>query len=210
MLRVRVGAMSVVAATVVALTAGVVTMLGVEVRSLRRYERQVRQMKAFPYAGQWVPTVRLATIGGDSVTVGETVAGRAQVLVAFSTTCQFCLATLPQWKWLTDSLNRDARRRFDVVWISASSWDSTRAYVRRHDIGADVAKMPPGKLAAIYKLRAVPLTVVLDRWGRVEHAHASVFANNAAMDSVFVAAYRAAAADSLLAAVAGPSPNARR
>ena len=184
--------------------AGLILALSVEVRTLRGYQRQVQRMKSFPYVGQWVPTTRAATTTGDSVTIGETVPGRAQLLIAFSTTCEYCLATLPRWKQLTDSLRRDERRRFDVVWISASSWDSTRAYAARHGLNGPIVKLPTAKLARVFQIKTVPLTIVLDRWGRVEHAHVSVFKNSVAFDSVFAAASRAAAADSMLAAVPPP------
>jgi peroxiredoxin len=194
---------------ILAVCLALIVILGLQARALRGYQRQVQRMKTLPHAGQWVPTVRVSTIVGDSITIGETTAGRAQVLIAFSTTCEFCMATIPHWKRLTDSLTRDPRSRFDVVWLSASSWDSTRSYASRHGIVAPVAKLPSAKLARVYQIKVVPLTLVIDRWGRVEHAHASLFKNAAALDSVFVAAYRAAAADSLLAS-ASPPRTARR
>jgi len=167
-------------------------------------------MKAFPHAGQWVPTVRAATLAGDSITLGETTSGRAQILIAFSTTCQFCRATLPVWRRLSDSLRRDPKAHFDVVWVSASPWDSTRAYAQAHGITSTVVRMPTPKLARVYQIKSVPLTIVLDRWGRVAHAHASVFKNAAMIDSVYIAAYRAAAVDSTSTAAATPSRSARR
>lgn len=194
-----------------AMAAGaLVVVLSLQVRALRGYQRQVQHMKAYPHGGQWVPAIRAGTLTGDSVTVGETQPGRAQVLVAFSTSCPYCLATLPKWKAMTDSLRHDPQARFDVIWVSASSWDSTRAYVQRHQIDAVVARMPTPKLAKVYQLKTVPLTVVLDQYGRVAHAHASVFANAAAMDSIYLAAYRAVAADSTVVATALSSPILRR
>lgn len=207
-MRTRSGIVSAIPLMLAAFAMGTVLVLGAEVRALRGTQRQVQRMKAFPHAGQWVPTIRVGTLTGDSMTMGETTPGRAQVLIAFSTTCPYCLATLPKWKALTDSLRKDGR--FDVLWISASSWDSTRAYVAQHGITAAVVRMPTAKLARVYQIKAVPLTIVLDRWGRVEHAHASVFNTAAEMDSVFIAANRAAAADSISAAAAIPPRPARR
>jgi len=177
-----------------------VVVLAREVGALRGYRAEVQRMKSLPHAGQYVPTIRAANLRGDSITVRETANGRAQVLIAFSTTCPYCLQAMKDWKRLSDSLSADPRRRFDVVWISASSWDSTRTYVERHGIRAAVVRMPTPKLARVYAIKAVPLTVVLDRMGRVEHMHFSVFKNPSQLDSVFVAANRAAALDSLLAA----------
>ncbi len=193
--RVRRGAAWILPLFAVAASA-LVLMLSLQVRALRGYQRQVQHMKAYPHGGQWVPTIRAGTLQGDSITVGETQPGRAQVLIAFSTSCPYCLATLPTWKAITDSLRHDPQARFDVIWVSASSWDSTRAYVQRHQIDAVVARMPTPKLAKVYQFKMVPLTVVLDRYGRVAHAHASVFGNAAAMDSIYLAAYRAVSMDS--------------
>lgn len=190
--------------------AALIVVLSLQLRATRGYQRQVQYMKAYPHAGQWVPTIRAGTLAGDSVTLGETRPGRAQILIAFSTTCPFCLATLPKWKAMTDSLMRDSQSRFDVVWISASAWDSTRAYVAQHGINAIVAHMPTAKMAKVYQFKTVPLTVVLDRYGRVAHAHASVFKNEAAMDSIYIAAYRAVAADSNAGATATSPQSLRR
>lgn len=192
------------------IAAALIVVLSLQVRALSGYKRQVQYMKAFPHAGQWVPAVRVATLTGDSMTLGETQPGRAQILIAFSTSCPFCLATLPKWKAMTDSLLHDPQRRFDVVWISASTWDSTRAYVATHGINAVVARMPTAKMAKVYQFKTVPLTVVFDHFGRVAHAHASVFNNKAAMDSIYNAAYRAVAADSSAGATASSPQSLRR
>jgi peroxiredoxin len=188
---------------------GLVIILSLEVRSPRGYQQQVQRMKAFPHVGQWLPTIRVPTLSGDSLVLGETTPGRAQILIAFSTSCEFCLATLPRWKVLTDSLSRDPRGRFDVIWISASSWDSTKAYALRHSLTGAIAKFSTAKLARVYQVKTVPLTIIVDRWGRVEYMHSSLFRTSAAFDSIFSAAYRAAAADSIWAAVATTPGNTR-
>jgi len=183
-----------------------VLVLGMQVHELRKYKSEVTRVKAFPRAGQWMPAVDLVSTSGDSVTIGETDIGRAQILIAFNTTCEFCRETIPVWQRVTDSLSRDARGRFDVVWISGSSWEATRSYMARHYIRATVAKMPSEKMLRVYQIRGVPLTIVLDRWGRVAYFHASKFAKQADVDSLFAAAYQAAAADSTLNSVASLDP----
>ena len=72
--------------------------------------------------------------------------------------------------------------------------------------------MPMSDQECSCAIKAVPLTVGLDRMGRVEHMHFSVFENASQWDSVVTAAYRAAALDSLMAAApsAKGSPADRR
>jgi hypothetical protein len=101
---------------------------------------------------------------------------------------------------LSDSLLRDPSRRFDVVWITANLQDSTAAYVARHALAFPVGRFVDRKMPMVMKTRVVPLTVVLDRFGRVEFGHAQAVTDRAVLDSLFRAAYRAAAADSLLSA----------
>ena len=168
---------------------------------LRPLERQVRQLRAFPRAGQWMPTVRAVSTTGDSLTLGETTSGRAQVLIFFTTTCPYCKENLDAWKRISSELAADSARRFDVVWVSGSYMDSTRAYVERNGITVPVVKMPSNKWIRAFQVKGVPMTMVLDHWGRVAHMHPSLFASSAARDSVVAAAYRAAAVDSVNAAV---------
>ena len=108
-----------VAAAFAALLA-VTVVLAMEVRALRPLQSQVRRLRAFPHPGEWVPTVTAVSITGDSVVVGETTPGRAQLLVFFTTTCEFCKASLDSWKEISAALAADSAGRFDVLWISAS------------------------------------------------------------------------------------------
>src|SRR5512140_2924550 len=96
--------------------AGLIATLALEVRSLRSKATELMARRSFPYESQWVPTVRAATLLGDSVTIGETTPGRTQVLIAFSVTCPHSLASLPAWKRISAALLADSARRADVYW----------------------------------------------------------------------------------------------
>lgn len=183
-----------------ALTLGVTTVLALEVRSLRPQADQLRTRKALPYIGQWYPTVHTVSLAGDSVTIGETGRGRSQVLIYFSTTCPYCLETLPTWKRLSAELVADSARRFDVYWVSLSDADSTAAYTRRHDITYPVVRMPHWKINRLARVKGVPITLVIDRYGQIAHVHPSVFRTRQSADSVLVAAARAADRDTAVAA----------
>lgn len=179
----------------VAMLATVISLgLSFQVRSLLASRAEVRRLREdmrHLHPGQHVPTVRAATLTGDSVTIGETSPGRSQVLIFFTTTCPYCRATLPAWRDLTRSLLADSAGRHDVYWVSLSSPDSTREYVKDHAIAAPVAFLPDKKVRRVYGVHGVPVTVVLDARGRVLHTRRTVLATAASIDSVMLMAERA-------------------
>jgi len=178
--------------------------LAMEVRALAPQARALQRSKVMPVPGMFVPTVRTATAAGDSITVGETKAGRIQVLIYFATTCQYCRETLPALTRISRALLADSLHRFDVVWISMSPRDSTRTYLAEHDIEFPTVHMPHWKFNRLLRVNGVPMTVVADHNGRVIHVHPSVFRNAAEEDSIMSAA-TAAALSAGAAAPADPS-----
>ncbi len=195
----RTQATSFVVAVVVILALNVVGAF--QLRLLRGIEKEVKMLRSFPAVGQWLPTVTTVSTNGDSVVVGETTPDRAQVLIFFTTTCEFCRATLPVWKSISSTIAAQANNNVDVVWLSGSNMDSTRAYTIEHGITDQVVKFPNAKWANVFKVRGVPITVVIDRWGRVAHMKAGTFDSQLAQDSVVNAALFATKADSVAIAV---------
>jgi len=114
-------------------------------------------------------------------------------MIVLTTTCEFCRASLEHWKRLSSALTSDSEHRYDVYWVSGSSWDSTRVYAERHKLPSMVVKMPSTKMLRAFQIKSVPMTLVLDHFWRVAYVHPSVFDNQAAVDSVLTAARRAAA-----------------
>lgn len=171
--------------------------LSSRVRELLPLRGEVQRMRSLPAVGQWVPTVVAQSTTGDSVVIGETASGRAQVLIFFTTTCEYCKATVPVWKAISEAAASDGN--VDVIWVSGSNLDSARAYALTHGITDPVVKFPDSRIARIYKANAVPLTVVLDRLGRVSYVRASVISDALARDSVVAAARIAAQVDSATA-----------
>jgi peroxiredoxin len=163
-------------------------VLGLQVRTLNPQASELKRMRAFPFVSQWVPTVKVSTLGGDSVTIGEAASGGTQTLIVFTASCQYCRETLPVWKQITSEIRSKSNGRNEVFWVSLSSRDSTAAYVAAHGITGPVVFPPDKKMMRVYRVKGVPMTVVLDHRGRVLHAHPSVFRDAAAVDSVLVAA----------------------
>lgn len=181
------------------LGAVLIVVLALEVRALEPQARELRKRRALPYIGQFVPTVRTVSLSGDSVTIGETAKGRSQVLIVFSTKCPYCLSMLDSWKRISAELLADPKHQYDVVWVSISQRDSTLAYIAKHDIKFPVMRMPDSKTLAVYRIKGVPMTLVLDYNGQLRHVHASVFNSKASADSVVTAARQAQTAESSIA-----------
>jgi peroxiredoxin len=169
-----------------------IVVLGMEVRALRPLAIELSNKMAGPYAGQWVPTFRASTANGDSATVGETTAGRSQVLFVFATQCPYCAQTLPAWDAIARNLLADSAGRFDVFGVTLSSPDSTREYVERNRLSYRVVHFPTKKLRNVYRLKSTPLTLVLTPAGQVAYARAGAFESQAVSDSVIAAAHREA------------------
>lgn len=164
---------------------GLVFLLSSRNRQLSADYRRLRQLSTLPHAGIVVPTFRTATLERRTVVVGElTDSAARQVLFVFNTTCPFCLATIPEWKRLTDSLGRLGG--VQVLAISLHSPDSTRRYVGDHEIAYPVLTFPDGKLARLYRAVAVPQTVVLDWRGTVLYAKTGTL-DPGSLDSVYAA-----------------------
>ncbi|MEJ7812538.1 MAG: redoxin domain-containing protein [Gemmatimonadaceae bacterium] len=170
-----------------AVALGLVAVLSLQARTQRGELRRYQYRTMHPYPGMWVPTVRAATLAGDSVTIGRTALGRRQVLIAFTTTCDFCRQSIPRWKRLSAELVADTTHQAEVFWLSLSSADSTRRYVREHQIAFPVIKLPEAKLERVYRTNAVPVIVVLSDSGRVVYSRAAVLSTRAAIDSVLAA-----------------------
>src|SRR5467141_5278142 len=118
-----------------------------------------------------------------AVVVGELADSAArQVLFIFNTTCPFCLATIPVWKRLADSLGRLGS--VQVLAISLDTRDTTRHYVAEHAVQYRVLTFPQRKLERLYRVVAVPQTVVLDWTGTVLYAKTGTL-DSASLDSVY-------------------------
>jgi len=179
------------ATTAVLLAAVVIAVLALEVRTLRSQVTDCRRARALPFVGQWVPTTLAPTIRGDTVTLGETAPGRSQVLFFFTTTCPYCLETLPTWQRIAAQLRADPEGRHDAYWVSLSDRDSTEQYVASHGVDEAVAFLPDRKTAYVFRVVGVPMTVVLDHRGRITYVRGGVLAQSWAADSVLAAARRA-------------------
>jgi peroxiredoxin len=144
-----------------------VVVLTRQLHDLGQEYQRVRRLATTLHEGSYVPPVRVASLDGDSVTLGA-VPDRTerQVLFLFTTTCPYCRATLPTWRTLADSLRRTASR-IQVLGVSLDSARVTREYRAAHQLDFPVGLLASPKYVALYKALAVPQTIVLDADGRV-------------------------------------------
>jgi peroxiredoxin len=162
-------------------------VLAMQMRPLREQARELALRKALPYIGQVQPTLRAASLGGDSVTIGETRSHRAQLLLIFSPSCPFCRQSMPAWQRAAAQL-ATPRDSVDVVWLSLGTADSTRAWADEHQVREPVLLMPKGKPRATWRIKGVPLTLVLDWQGQVRYVRGAVIRDGATVDSIVRAA----------------------
>jgi peroxiredoxin len=162
-----------------------VVLLGMRTRDLQgRYDDLLQQtMRAYP--GYVVPTFSATTLDGDTVLIGENAAGFPQVLFFFTTTCPFCRDMVPVWSELAESLNGGEA---EVFGIALDSVHLVREYHADFALPYPVVIMSDRKVAAIYRISAVPFTLVVDDAGEVVFARYGLIDSRAAMDSVITAA----------------------
>jgi peroxiredoxin len=166
---------------------GLVLVLASRNRELSSEYQELRQLSTLPHRGTVVPTFRAVTLDGRPVIIGERVDSTArQVLFVFNTRCPFCLATIPAWQRLSDSLGRAG---VEVLAISLDPGDSTRRYVSQYDMRYSVLTFPQPKLKRLYRAIAVPQTVVLDAGGTVLYAKTGTL-DSASLDSVYAVVRR--------------------
>ena len=145
--------------------ATLVVVLGTQVAKLRSELREARWQALHPAVGDWLPPLPAITLSGDSVTIGQGSAWSRQVLFVFNTRSAFCLQTLPAW-------SRIATRLADHDGVPIVGWSQdadsvTRAYVSAHDLTFPVVAGTPARHFAMYRVRGVPATLVIDDHGQI-------------------------------------------
>ena len=72
--------------------------------------------------------------------------------------------------------------------VSFSPRDSTLDYVAEHAPPFAVVKIDDARLRKLFRVKGVPMTLVLDPNGQIAYVHPSVIASAAQRDSIFAAA----------------------
>lgn len=178
----RVGWQTFLSALLLACAWGIV-LLTVENRRLAMRVSEVTRKVLLPYEGLMLPTARVATVDGDTLTVGEESGGGRQVLLVFTTTCPYCRASIPWFKAIQDSLQRSiASGEAKVIGVSLDSLKPTAAYRDKYDLTFPIALFAR-KLPVVYRTVQVPIVIVLDSVGQVTYRRLGVLGPEA-VDSI--------------------------
>lgn len=181
--------LTVVLAALSALLAIQKRQLRVEAEALRQ---TVRRQVDFPHVGMVVPAFHGVTLEGDEVRVGVAAPATRQILFVLDTRCGNCLVTLPAWSRMTEAVGRDDAS-VEVYGLSLDSAPETRAYVEEHELRFPVVLFDDERYRELYRVRGIPITLVVDEIGAVEYVRlGSIFGERAdpVVDSVVTAAVR--------------------
>ncbi len=172
---------------VFALTAATVLMVALALQKrdlLARVEGLTTRIRD-PYVGMYVPAVTLPSVSGDSVLLGQAPHGQVQVLFVFSTSCEFCKASLPAWKRIAGKFAGNSQ--VEVVGISIDSVQVTREYVEEHGLEFPVVSFTDRKLRALYRAGITPQTLIVDAEGKVSFTRIGAVTETGAVDSIIEA-----------------------
>jgi peroxiredoxin len=168
-----------------------VVVLGVQKRRLDAevsdLRGQVTRAMREPTRGMYMPAFTTATLDGRPATIGSAPATGRQVLLVYTTTCRYCLASLDSWKKIATTLDTLSSVRAEVFGVSLDSVEATRKYSQRHALPYPTVRFPEDKLVSMYRAGAVPVTLVLDEEGRTIYSRVGQLSDQVAIDSVIAA-----------------------
>jgi peroxiredoxin len=169
-----------------ALVIAVLIVIGLTLRSrgiLEAYN-DLHTRAETPHAGVFVPPMRTATLSGEEVVVGEPEEQGVQVLYYFTTTCPYCLQSIPAWQEIA---SRASEHGVAVYAISLDPAEEAAAYVAEHGLSYPVVTLPHRKYRALYRTRRIPQTVIVDSDGQVAYGRPGLLTDPVAIDSVIAA-----------------------
>lgn len=175
-----------------AVAAVLVVVLAQQKRSLiREVEKtrfDLRAARTEPLRGMYVPAFQTASLEGQPATIGEVPAeGGRQVLLMYTTTCPYCLSSIPAWKQLKAATDTMTSVRAAVYGVSLDSADVTRKYIAQHQLPYQTVRFPTEKVAGMYRAGTVPITLVLDEQGRAIYTRTGELRSPQAIDSIIAA-----------------------
>lgn len=174
-----------------AAAAALVVVLGVQknrlIDQVEETQVQLRRARTEPLPGQYMPAFTAQTLEGGTATIGEMPAEGRQVLLMYTTSCPFCLSSIPAWKQITAAVDTMKSIRATVYGVSLDSVDATRQYITRHGLPYPTLRFPNEKVSSMYRAGTVPVTLVIDEQGRTVYSRTGELKEKAAIDSVIAA-----------------------
>ncbi len=172
----------------IVILAGTTLFLGLQIRSLQARNRGLVTRFTEPHPGMLVPSFAATSIRhGDSIAIGEAAGDRRQVLFFLTTTCEYCIRSLPILRSLDSALKSRPDMRAELYLIGLDSARLVRRFADSAALSLAVLQIPNQRLALLYRVRAVPQLMVLDSAGRIVFTRAGALLSIAARDSILTA-----------------------
>lgn len=175
----------VVLSVLLAGSAALNVVLGRQKVTLVERNRLLLERVTQAHPGLVVPEYPVETLSGEPVILGRATSGERQVLFFFTTTCEYCLASLPAWNAL--AAEADRLDGVTVVGVGLDSALLVRRYAEEHDLQFPIATLEDLRYAALFRATRVPLTVVIGEPGRVLYGRTGELSSEAAVDSILMA-----------------------
>ena len=118
--------------------------------------------------GEPAPDFTLPSISGDNVRLGD-YAGQVVVVNLWATWCPPCKAEMPMINAYYQA-HRDAGLTVLAV-NSEEDATTVRQFIQTHGYGFPVLLDLQSDVSALYQVRGLPTTVVIDREGRIQYIH---------------------------------------
>ena len=163
-----------------------VLLLAKENKALADRQAKLTRRAFEPYAGQYVPTLAMAGIDGAAVTLGARADSVRQLMFVFTTTCPYCRASLPAWREIASVADTLTSHRTQVVGVVLDT-GNVRKYQADHQLAFPILRFPTKRDQSIYRVRSVPLVLLLNADGMAIYSRIGVLDSRAAIDSVISA-----------------------
>jgi hypothetical protein len=120
--------------------------------------------------------------------VGAPSPGAYQILVFFTTTCPYCLESIPAWRSIGEAAGADPT--VELIGISLDPEQETRAYLAEHCLDLPVVVLDPrSRWLTLFRMRGVPFIAVIDSTRVLTHARfAAISLPSTALDSILMIA----------------------
>ncbi|HEX9483513.1 MAG TPA: thioredoxin-like domain-containing protein [Gemmatimonadaceae bacterium] len=166
------------------IAASAVLILGIQNRALRQRNRDLIVRFTAPHPGMLVPAFTARSLVGDSVTIGASSLDERQVLFFFTSTCPYCVRSMPALRLLDSLLRREHRRRAPLIAVSLDSAGGTHGFADSVNAMMPVVVVPSERMRLLYRVRSIPQLMVLDSGGRTVYARTGELTGSVVRDSV--------------------------
>ena len=154
-----------------------------------KQQEVLNEALARPSVGTLISPLQAITTTGDSLVVGDSDhGGPVEFLVFLSTTCEFCISSMPA---LTE-IDREMQEMFGarLVAVSMDSTEATIRFLRDSQAALPTVSLPGRIVPRHFRVFAVPTLLAVDRQHEVLWARVGPLRSRAVQDSVLAVVAR--------------------